>query len=365
MSIYAKIKKTLGNFVLNLEFEADNEILALLGSSGSGKSMTLKCIAGIIKPDEGRIVVDDVTLFDSDKKINLSPQERHVGLLFQNYALFPNMTVEQNLYSALRRCNGQNNRKGRLELMLESYYLTGLEKHYPGQLSGGQQQRVALARIMASDPKIIMLDEPLSALDSYLHWQVERELSEILGKFKGTTLYVSHNRDEVYRLCHKVCVINGGYSEKVSTTDEFFDSPSTLASAFLSGCKNYSRIEKQSDDTFQALDWQASLKCADSIPDDATYIGVRAHSVLPFYDGDESQNKVICKVLEVRYNLFSVVFTLAPLGADPKNEFGLIRMELPSFEEKIVQPGDIMAVKIPVEAIMPLLKRENYKKLKD
>lgn len=365
MSIYVKIKKKFGNFVLNVEFEAENEILALLGSSGSGKSMSLKCIAGIIKPDEGRIVVDGVTLFDSDKNINLSPQERHVGLLFQNYALFPNMTVEQNLCSALRRCDGQNNRKERLELILDSYYLTGLEKHYPGQLSGGQQQRVALARIMASDPKIIMLDEPLSALDSYLRWQVERELSEILSKFKGTTLYVSHNRDEVHRLCNKVCVINGGHSEKVSTIDEFFNAPSTLASAFLSGCKNYSRIEKQSNDTFQALDWHANLKSAVSIPDDATYIGVRAHSVLPFYDGDESQNKVTCRVLEVRNDLFSVAFTLLPLDANPKNEFGLIRMELPSFKGETVQAGDIMAVKIPEDAIMPLLKRENYRKLKD
>ena len=361
MSIYVKIKKTLGNFVLKTEFEADNEILALLGSSGSGKSMTLKCIAGVIKPDEGCIVVDGVTLFDSDKNINLSPQERHVGLLFQNYALFPNMTVEQNLCSALRRSNGQENKKDRLGLILESYYLTGLEKHYPGQLSGGQQQRVALARIMASDPKIIMLDEPLSALDSYLRWQVERELSEILGKFKGTTLYVSHNRDEVYRLCQKVCVINGGHSEKVSTVNEFFSSPSTLVSAYLSGCKNYSRIEKQSYNTFQALDWQASLKSADAIPDDATYIGVRAHKVLPFYDGDESHNKVICRVLEVRNDLFSVTFTLVPLGSDPKNEFAQIRMELPSFEEKIVQPGDIMAVKIPEDAIMPLKNGINIK----
>lgn len=364
MSIYAKIIKKVGNFILNVEFEAENEVLALLGCSGSGKSMTLKCIAGIIEPDKGRIVVDGVTLFDSDKKINMSPQERHIGLLFQNYALFPNMTVEQNLSSAFRRSDGQNDRKERLQLILESYFLTGLEKHYPSQLSGGQQQRVALARIMASEPKIIMLDEPLSALDSYLRWQVERELAEILSKFQGTTLYVSHNRDEVYSLCHKICVINGGYSEKVSTVDEFFNSPSTLASAFLSGCKNYSKMEIRSDNTLQALNWQVLLKCSDPIPEDATHIGVRAHNVLPFYDGDENQNKVICRVLEVRNDLFSIIFTLVPLGADPKNEFAQIRMELPSFEDNTVQPGDIMAVKIPQNAIMPLKNGINIKKLK-
>ena len=102
MSVYVKIKKSFGNFVLDTEFEAENEILALLGSSGSGKSMTLKCIAGIVRPDMGRIVADGVTLFDSDKKINLSPQERHVGLLFQNYALFPNLTVFENVAFGLR-----------------------------------------------------------------------------------------------------------------------------------------------------------------------------------------------------------------------------------------------------------------------
>lgn len=354
MSIYAKIIKKFGNFVLNTEFEAENEVLALLGSSGSGKSMTLKCIAGIVEPDEGRIVVDGITLFDSDKNINLSPQERHVGLLFQNYALFPNMTVEQNLYSALRRSNGKNNRKKRLQLMLESYFLTGLEKHYPSQLSGGQQQRVALARIMASEPKIMMLDEPLSALDSYLRWQVERELSEILRKFKGTTLYVSHNRDEVHSLCNKVCVINGGYSEKVCTVNKFFNSPPTLASAFLSGCKNYSRIQVESENTLKAIDWQVSLKYTGLIPEDTTHIGVRAHDVLPFYNGDESSNKVVCRVLEVKNDLFSVIFTLLPLDAGPRNQFAHIRMELHSFEDKSIRPGDIMNVRIPPNQIMPL-----------
>jgi len=356
MSIYVKIIKSFGNFVLNTEFEAGNEILALLGSSGSGKSMTLKCIAGIVKPDKGRIVVDGVTLFDSDKKINLSPQERHVGLLFQNYALFPNMTVEQNLYTVLKNCNGQKNTKERLGLLLESFYLTGLEKHYPGQLSGGQQQRVALARIMASDPKIIMLDEPLSALDSYLRWQVEKELTEILGKYKGSTLYVSHNRDEVYRLCKKVCVINKGHSEKVSSVDEFFNSPSTLASALLSGCKNYSRAEKLSSDTVYAVDWKVNLKCNTFVPDDAKYIGVRAHKILPVHMDGDCQNKVICNVLETSHDLFSVIITLAPLDSDPKKEFSQIRMELPSIEDNFVLPGDIMAVNIPTDMIMPLRK---------
>ncbi|MGI6430776.1 MAG: sulfate/molybdate ABC transporter ATP-binding protein [Synergistaceae bacterium] len=357
MSVYVKIKKSFGNFVLDTEFEAENEILALLGASGSGKSMTLKCIAGIVKPDMGRIVVDGVTLFDSEKKINLSPQERHVGLLFQNYALFPNMTVKQNLCAVIKSCGRGKDTKEKLDTLLESFYLTGLENHYPVQLSGGQQQRVALARMMASDPKIIMLDEPLSALDSYLRWQVEKELTEILEKYRGTTLYVSHNRDEVYRICRKVCVINDGRSEKVSSVDEFFNAPPTLASALLSGCKNYSKIKKLSNGTVYAVDWKTSLNCSAHVPDDAGYIGVRAHKILPLGDKDNCVNKISCRVLEVRHDLFSVIVTVVPEDADPRKEFSRIRMELPSLEDDSLRPGDSMAINIPPEMIMPLRKR--------
>ena len=357
MSLYVKIKKSFGNFVLDTEFEAENEILALLGASGSGKSMTLKCIAGVVRPDMGRIVADGVTLFDSEKKINLSPQERHVGLLFQNYALFPNMTVEQNLCAVIKSCGRGKDTKEKLDILFESFYLTGLENHYPVQLSGGQQQRVALARMMASDPKIIMLDEPLSALDSYLRWQVEKELTEILEKYRGTTLYVSHNRDEVYRICRKVCVINDGRSEKVSSVDEFFNAPPTLASALLSGCKNYSKIKKLSNETVYAVDWKTELKCSAHIPDDAGYIGVRAHRILPLSSRDDCVNKISCRVMEIRHDLFSVIVTVIPEDADPRKEFSRIRMELPCLEDDSLRPGNSIIISIPPEMIMPLRNR--------
>ena len=200
MSALVKFRKKFGAFSLSVDFEAEDEVLALLGGSGCGKSMTLKCIAGIVTPDEGKIVVDGVTFFDSERGVNLKPQQRRCGLLFQNYALFPNMTAKQNIMTVLRRGSGRcENSEARYREIAEKFFITGLEEHYPSQLSGGQQQRVALARIMASDPAIIMLDEPLSALDSYLRWQLELNLQRTLAEFPGTTLYVSHNRDEVYR----------------------------------------------------------------------------------------------------------------------------------------------------------------------
>ena len=151
--------------------------------------MTLKCIAGIEKPDRGTITLDGRVLFDSEKHINLTPQQRRVGYPFQQYALFPNMTAAQNILCGIRT-GSRTEKKETLAALLRTFRLEGLEKKLPAQLSGGQQQRVALARILASEPQMILLDEPFSALDSYLKWELE--LGELLGAFDGPILWVSH-----------------------------------------------------------------------------------------------------------------------------------------------------------------------------
>ena len=153
--------------------------------------MTLKCIAGIEKPDRGTITLDGRVLFDSEKHINLTPQQRRVGYLFQQYALFPNMTAAQNILCGIRT-GSRTEKKEKFAALLRTFRLEGLEKKLPAQLSGGQQQRVALARILASEPQAILLDEPFSALDSYLKWELELELGELLGAFDGPILWVSH-----------------------------------------------------------------------------------------------------------------------------------------------------------------------------
>jgi molybdate transport system ATP-binding protein len=353
MSIYVKIKKSLGEFQLNIEFEAQNEVLALLGASGCGKSMTLKCIAGIVCPDEGVIIVNGNTLFDSKKHINLSPQKRHVGLLFQNYALFPNMTVRQNIYSVLQHRRGQTDPESRLKKLMESFYIKGLEDHYPVQLSGGQQQRVALARILASEPSIIMLDEPLSALDSYLRWQVEQELIQMLENFDGTTLYVSHNRDEVFRICEKVCVIDKGSSEKVCSVNKLFNAPPTIASALLSGCKNYSRVERRGCNTVYAIDWDVNLRCREDVADDIRYIGVRTHFIVPC--AEKGENTISCRVVGVMQDVFSTTVMVMPENADPRRNFSHIRMELPK-QAFSISAGDLLSIRIDANDIMLLRK---------
>ena len=153
MSLIVDIEKKLGSFTLRSRFETGSGTMALLGASGCGKSVTLKCIAGIMTPDKGRIILDGETLFDSQKHIDLTPQQRRVGYLFQQYALFPNMTVIQNIQCGIRT-GSRSEKQQRAAEQLRRFQLEGLEKKYPAQLSGGQQQRVALARILASEPRV-------------------------------------------------------------------------------------------------------------------------------------------------------------------------------------------------------------------
>ncbi len=279
MSLQVEITKRLGNFTLDIAFSATDEILAILGASGCGKSMTLKCIAGIEKPDKGRIVLNNRVLFDSSAHINLSPQQRQAGYLFQNYALFPNLTVYANIGVGIKSPAAVKQQL--IAEKIKEFYLEGQENKFPHQLSGGQQQRVALARMLAQQPQLIMLDEPFSALDNHLQWQTEQQIRQILDRFSGTVLFVSHNRDEVYRLCDRAAVLDQGHIDFISDKHSFFDSPRTAASAQLTGCQNISSATKIDAHTVMANDWQLSLTTKAIVPDDIAYIGYRSHYLYP------------------------------------------------------------------------------------
>ena len=203
-----------------------------------GKSVTLKCIAGIMAPDKGRIVLDGETLFDSEAHIDLTLQQRRVGYLFQQYALIPNMTVAQNIQCGIRT-GSRAEKQQRAAEQLRRFQLEGLEKKYPAQLSGGQQQRVALARILASEPRAILLDEPFSALDSFLKWNLELELADLLAGFGGPILWVSHDLGECYRNCKTVCVMENGVSSPVTDMKTLVQHPATQGAARLAGCRNF------------------------------------------------------------------------------------------------------------------------------
>lgn len=318
MSIFVDIEKRLGEFFLSMRFEAGNETLALLGASGCGKSMTLKCIAGIERPDRGRIIVDDEVLFDSEKGIDLSPQERRVGLMFQSYALFPNMTVLQNIRAGARREKDKAKRENAVRQIMESFDLIPLASHYPHQLSGGQQQRTALARILVSDPRILLLDEPFSALDSHLRFRLEREVREVIAGFGKSVLLVSHDRDEVYRMADSIAVVSDGTVEVFGDKRTVFAAPKTLAGAVLTGCKNISAAKKLGGGQLYAADWGICLS-AREIPDSIAYVGVRMHE-LRLGGGI---NSFRCKVAQVIENPFSVTVMLQPPGNEGTAPIGL------------------------------------------
>ena len=277
MSLHVDIKKRLGSFVLESAFEQDGGVLGLLGASGCGKSMTLKCIAGIEKPDEGRIVLDGRVLYDSAARVNLPPQQRQVGYLFQNYALFPNMTVRQNIAVGLHREKDRRKRERELEDAIHLFQLDGLENHRPHQLSGGQQQRVALARIWVNRPQLLMLDEPFSALDSHLRLRLQMELKERLSAFGRDVLMVTHSRDEAYHMCGRIAVMESGKIKIVKETKELFADPESICAAAITGCKNIAPARKIGEYEVEVPDWGIRLTTAKPVRDDVTAVGIRAH----------------------------------------------------------------------------------------
>lgn len=311
------IRKKLGEFCLDIQLEGEASRIGILGASGCGKSMTLKSIAGIETPDAGRISIDGRVLFDSEKKVDLKPQKRKIGYLFQNYALFPTMTVEKNIAAGLKGKKEENDRTVRR--MIEKFQLFGLEKRLPGQLSGGQQQRVALARIMAYEPDMILLDEPFSALDVYLRDRLQQELSTMLEDYPGTVLMVSHSRDEIYRFSRELVILDQGTVIAHGSTKELFTRPGRKEAAKLTGCKNFSDIRRLDCHTFEILDWGVTMRIHGEVPEEADCIGYRAHDFVPLW-GRAEGNCFPLKKKSMASQPFEDNYYLEPAGGSGQAE---------------------------------------------
>lgn len=351
MSLYVDIEKRLGNFDLKVKLEAGDEVLALLGASGCGKSMTLKCIAGIEKPDRGRIEVDGETLFDSEKHICLSPQKRRCGLMFQNYALFPNMNVRQNIYTGTIRTKEKTLRSSRTEQIMERFGLTEIADQLPSMISGGQQQRTALARILVSDPQILMLDEPFSALDSHLRFQMEQEVRSVIQSFGKTVLLVSHDRDEVFRLADRIAVMHNGRIETFGTKQEVFANPETRNACMLTGCKNISPIRQTDAYHMVATDWGLELETDQPIGD-AAFIGIRHHSICGMGTDAAAggRNTFLCDVVNVIENPFTYTVMMKPAGKPDVKPFGW-ELDKPDWERVRAEQ---LVIHVPMNAMLLL-----------
>ena len=302
MAIEVRIHREFDDFKLDVQFQSESRRIGILGASGCGKSLTLKSIAGIERPETGKIESAGKVFFDSAKKIWMPPQERNVGYLFQNYALFPTITVEKNIGIALR-C-GKKEKEKKVRDMIERFSLQGLEKKLPGQLSGGQQQRTALARIMIYEPDMILLDEPFSALDSYLKEQTQRECLELLQDYPGTVILVSHSRDEIYRFSEEVLVMDGGKAVIQKTVKELFEHPQKVAAAKLTGCKNIEEIVWKDGKHLYVPGWDMVIPAGMGNVGDAQAIGIRAHEFTT--ERTESDGELVFPVYkpEVKEDLF-------------------------------------------------------------
>lgn len=300
MKLQVKVEKHFTDFSLHTEFHIKDEPFGILGASGSGKSMTLRCIAGLLNPSKGRIILNGRVLFDSEKNINLPPRKRNIGYLFQNYALFPHLSVEANIAFGIKHLPKME-QKWRIEKQLETIQLTHLKKKYPYQLSGGQQQRVALARALVTNPEALLLDEPFSALDNHLRKQMEHELIEMLKTYDGVTLFVTHNLEEAYRVCNRIIIMDSGRVVANEERNIIFNKPPTRSAAKLTGCNNLSSIQRLTPSSVKAVDWGNTVlnfKEGEHLNGKSVYVGIRSHHI-QFVTSERAKEKNVypCKVV--------------------------------------------------------------------
>ncbi|MEO0374397.1 MAG: molybdate ABC transporter permease subunit [Cyanobacteria bacterium P01_A01_bin.17] len=296
LRLEVEICKRLPEFILSVKFVADDQPLGILGASGAGKSLILRCIAGIETPDTGRIVLNGRVLFDSELGIDVRSCDRNVGILFQNYALFPHLTVAQNIAFGLPQCQRSSPKQIQRAVtqQLIAMRLEPFAQHYPRELSGGQQQRVALARALASEPEVLLLDEPFSALDTHLRNQIERQLITRLQSYNGITLLVTHNLEEAYRMCHDLLILDSGTVIANGPKHDIFEQPQTVSVARLTGCKNFSPAVAYSPNQVEAQRWQCQLQTLEPLPPNFTQIGIRAHQISLSASSASSANTFCC-----------------------------------------------------------------------
>jgi molybdate ABC transporter permease protein len=291
----ADLERTLENFTLRIALDARSGAVGLLGPSGSGKSMTLRMIAGVSRPDRGRIVLNGRVLFDSATGCDIPAARRRIGVVFQDYALFPHLTVAENVGFGLARMPKDEGR-ARVFKQLESMGIPELAYRYPRQISGGQRQRVAIARCMVMEPDALLLDEPFAALDPHLRRRTEEQLRATLTGFSGPVVFVTHDMEEAFRFCSELQVLDSGRVIASGPKHELFEYPHTVAAARLTGCKNIVPARRAGNDCVEIDAWQCRLRTASEVPKALTHVGFRSHQML-FQKRAGTENTFRCWVM--------------------------------------------------------------------
>jgi molybdate transport system permease protein len=236
-------------------------------------------IAGIVAPDRGRIVLNDRVLFDSASGQNIPAAQRRIGVVFQNYALFPRMTVAENVGFGLSALPGQE-RQARVQHQLERMHIVELADRYPEEISGGQRQRVAIARCMATEPDALLLDEPFAALDPHLRRQMEEQLRVTLADYNGAVIFVTHDMEEAFRFCGDLLVLDRGRVIACGPKHDLFERPRTMVAARLTGCKNIVSARRSAANRIIVDAWNCQLATAAPVLDGLTHVGLRSHQIV-------------------------------------------------------------------------------------
>jgi molybdate transport system permease protein len=289
------IAKSLEYFDLQVALSAGRGAVGLLGASGAGKSMTLRMIAGVAAPDGGRMVLNGRVLYDSAAKVSLPAAKRKIGVVYQDYALFPHLTVEENVgfgLSVLPSLTARERRE-RVRRQLELMHIAELAGRYPREISGGQRQRVAIARSMAIEPDALLLDEPFAALDPHLRRQMEEQLRETLASYNGAVIFVTHDMEEAFRFCSELLVLDHGKVIASGPRQQLFERPRTVVAARLTGCKNIVPARRAGPDRIAVDAWNCQLQTASPVPDALTHLGIRSHQIA-FEVAVEGQNVFPC-----------------------------------------------------------------------
>jgi molybdate transport system permease protein len=286
-----RIEKSLDPFNLNVQFIAGKGAVGLLGASGAGKTMTLRIIAGIVKPDHGRIALNGRVLYDGAAGQNIQAARRRIGVVFQDYALFPRMTVAENIGFGLGALSSED-RRLRVSRQLDRMHIAELANRYPAEISGGQRQRVAIARCMAIEPEALLFDEPFAALDPHLRRQMEEQLRETLADYNGAVIFVTHDMEEAFRFCTELLVLDRGRVIASGPKHRLFENPRTVAAARLTGCKNIVPARRIAADRVAVDTWNCQLRVAQHVPDALTHLGVRSHQIALL--GCEGENTFSC-----------------------------------------------------------------------
>lgn len=329
------LQKRLEGFWLDVEFTAYNGLVVLFGPSGSGKSLTLQAIAGIVAPDSGMIRLDEQVLYDSASRRSLSPQQRHVGYVPQHYALFPHLTVAHNIAFGLRALS-RGKRQHRVAELLDLFHLHELARRHPHQLSGGQQQRVALARALAVQPRILLLDEPFAALDATLRSALRQELLQVQERWGITMLVVSHDLADVFALGQQVIVYDGGkVIQQGGRHDIFFRPANHRVAEFVQTGNILPAVVEHADATILWLRWQGYRLAAPPqplTPGTPVYLCIRPTQLLIVRDDrfEARRRDNLLAVTVVREEMQAEMYTLY-LRLDHSDTPADLYLELPGY----------------------------------